>query len=186
MKSSLTALVTAWRGAAAALVLFTFMLAHGLLETARDALFIATLGPEQLAWAYLTIAATALGAVAIVRYCLGARDSRRILIGLLAVAAAGTGALALTLSFAPSLVFVLYVWTGLVATLVVPSFWVVVERSVVVANAKRSFAAVATGGGLGALAGTALATAVGRVLPAEYLVGLAALALAGAARLALV
>jgi AAA family ATP:ADP antiporter len=185
MMARLAASVRGCAGVASAVVLFAFMLAHGLLETARDALFIATLGPEQLAWAYLAIAVTALAAVALVRGWIGARDSRRILIGVLAAAAFGTALLAWLLAVVPSAVFVLYVWTGLVATLVVPTFWLTVERATVVTNAKRSFAAIAAGGGLGALLGSALAAVLGRLVPTQQLVALAAVVLGVAALLAL-
>jgi len=41
-------------------VLFAIMVAHTMLETARDALFLARLGPDDLAWVYLAMAAIAL------------------------------------------------------------------------------------------------------------------------------
>ena len=44
--------------AAAFVTLFGLVAAHTLLETARDALFLARLPPSQLPWAYLAIAAT--------------------------------------------------------------------------------------------------------------------------------
>jgi len=37
------------------------MAAHTLLETARDALFLARLPPSRLAWVYLAIAVVILG-----------------------------------------------------------------------------------------------------------------------------
>ncbi|HSK03991.1 MAG TPA: hypothetical protein VK932_22210, partial [Kofleriaceae bacterium] len=127
-------------------VLFAIMAAHALLETARDALLLANLGPDRLAWAYVAIAALAIGAMAIVRRWRGARHPRRLLVGFLAFAALGTGALAAGLARAPALAFALYVWTGLVATLVVPSFWLVVERDLRAGEAKRTFGALAAGG----------------------------------------
>ena len=169
---------------APALVLFAFMLAHGLLETARDALFLTRIGPDRLAWAYLAIAAIALLAVVLLRDRLRNRDLRRILVGMLAGAALGTFAIAITVSLAPSIVFVLYVWTGLVATLVVPCFWLVVERTAIVSDAKRTFATIAAGGGIGALAGSGTAAVVGSLLGAEVLVVIAAVVLAAAALVA--
>jgi uncharacterized glyoxalase superfamily protein PhnB len=44
------------------------------------------------------------------------------------------------------MVFVLYVWTGFIATLVVPSFWVAIDRSLRIAEAKRVFGALGEGG----------------------------------------
>ncbi|CAN5902439.1 hypothetical protein BH11MYX3_BH11MYX3_15760 [soil metagenome] len=163
---------------APALVLFGIMLAHGLLETARCALFLVHLGPDQLAWAYLAIAGTALGAVTVVRRVRAEGDPRSTLIGFLAIAAIGTGVLAATITMAPSVVFILYVWSGLVATLLVPSFWMVIDRAVRLADAKRLFAAIGAGGTLGALVGSAVATALSNAMEPRILVTVAAAALA--------
>ena len=163
---------------APAVVLFCIMAAHGLLETARDALFLVHLGPNQLAWAYLAIAVTALGAVAAVRKFRVASEPRSTLIGFLIVATVGTGVLAATLMVSSSIVFVLYVWTGLVATLLVPCFWMVVDRSVRLADAKKSFAAIGAGGVLGALVGSALAAGLAQLVAPQHLVTAAACMLA--------
>jgi hypothetical protein len=165
----------------AAVVLGGVMAAHAVLETARDALFLTRLGADRLAWAYLAIAAAAVVAVGVLRRCAGPRDPRRVLIGLVAVAAAGTTGLALTIALAPSIVFVLYVWTGLVAALVVPAFWIVVDRSLRITDAKRVFAGIAAGGSVGALAGSALAAGLTRVVAACHLVTAAAVVLAAVA-----
>lgn len=163
---------------APAALLFGIMVAHALLETARDALFLAHLGPELLASAYLAIAAVAMLAVTAVRRWGGVRDPRRMLLTFLVVAVAGTTVLAVAIPIAPSVVFVLYVWTGLVATLVVPTFWTLIDRSLRVSEAKRVFAAIGAGGVLGAMVGSAIAGLLGRVLPAYHLVTAGALAFA--------
>lgn len=162
------------------LVLFAIMLAHALLETARDALFLAKLGADVLALAYLAIAAVALVAVLACRRWSRGRHPRRMLLVFLMFATAGTSALAATIAWAPALAFVLYVWTGLVATLVVPMFWLTIDSRLGIDEAKRSFAAVAAGGGLGALAGSALSTGLARFLPAHWLLTASAVALVGA------
>jgi AAA family ATP:ADP antiporter len=167
-------------------VLFAVMAAHGLLETARDAIFLASLGPDRLASAYLAIAAAALGAMRLARRWRAARHPRRLLIGFLAFAALGTGAIAATLGRAPELAFALYVWTGLVATLVVPSFWLAVERGLRVGEAKRALGALAAGGTAGMLAGSAAAAALGGLIPARHLVTAAAVVFALAATAAAV
>ncbi|HET7506473.1 MAG TPA: HEAT repeat domain-containing protein [Kofleriaceae bacterium] len=166
---------------APAAVLFTILVAHALLETARDALFLARLGPDRLAWAYIAMASVALLAVAAVRRWGGGRDPRRLLIAFLGVAVVGTAALAATIAAARSAVFVLYVWTGLVATLVVPAFWTVIDRSLRVAEAKQVFGAIGAGGVLGAMVGSAIAGALGRVVLAQHLVTAGALAFGAAA-----
>lgn len=165
---------------APAAVLFAILVAHALLETARDALFLARLGPDRLAWAYVAMASAALLAVAAVRRWGGGRDPRRMLLAFLGLAVAGTSVLAATIATARPAVFVLYVWTGLVATLVVPSFWTVVDRSLRVTEAKQVFGAIGAGGVLGAMVGSAIAGALGRVVAAQYLVTAGALAFGGA------
>jgi AAA family ATP:ADP antiporter len=157
-------------------VLFAILVAHALLETARDALFLARLGPERLAWAYLAIAGAALLAVTGVRRWAGVIDPRRILIAFLGVAVVGTTVLAAVIAAASWAVFVLYVWTGLVATLVVPAFWTLLDRSLRVAEAKRVFAVIGAGGVLGAMVGSMIAAGLGRVLDARYLVTAGAIA----------
>jgi ATP:ADP antiporter, AAA family len=166
---------------ASAIVLFAIMLGHALLETARDALFLANLGPERLASAYVVIAGVALAAVFVMRRWSGARHPRRMLIGFLAIATLGTGILAATLSSEPSLAYALYVWTGLVATLVVPTFWLVVDRGLRIGEAKKTFGLLAAGGGLGALVGSALATGLARFVDARHLVTTSAVVFALAA-----
>lgn len=162
---------------APALVLFAIMLAHALLETARDALFLTRLGPERLASAYVAIAITALAVVWVLRKRLGHTDPRRTLTVLLVASSAGTALLGATLGI-QTIVFALYVWTGLVATLVVPTFWVMVDRGIFVGDAKRTFAVVAAGGSVGALVGSGLAAGLGRIVQPEVLVFLSAIALA--------
>jgi ATP:ADP antiporter, AAA family len=155
-------------------VLFAIMFAHALLETARDALFLTHLGPEKLASAYLAIAVTAMITVGLVRRLTGVHDPRRMLMVFLALALIGTAVLAMTIALAPSVVFALYVWTGFVATLVVPMFWTLIDRSVAVSEAKRMFGAIGAGGVLGAMCGSALAGVLGSVVSAYALVTVAA------------
>jgi len=155
-------------------VLFAILFAYALLETGRDALFLARLGAQQLAIAYVAMAGCALVAVAVVRRA-RLRDPRRMLIAFLVVGAIGTAALAATVAGSRPVVFALYLWTGFVATLVVPSFWTAIDRSVKIGEAKRAFGAIGAGGVAGSLCGSALASALGRLVAARYLVTAAAL-----------
>jgi ATP/ADP translocase len=159
-------------------LLFGILFGYAILETARDALFLAHLGPQLLAAAYLAIAGVALAAVAAVRTWTRTSDPRRMLLSFLTLAVVGTALLALLIPTEPKFIFVLYVWTGLVATLVVPSFWTLIDRTLRVGEAKRWFAAIGAGGVLGAMFGSALAGALGRVLAPTHLVTTSALALA--------
>jgi AAA family ATP:ADP antiporter len=155
---------------APAIVLFLVMVAHSILETARDALFLTRLGPDRLGWAYVGIAAISLVAVMLVRRFRGVREARAMLLVFLVLATAGTTILAFALTQSPWAAFVLYVWTGTIATLVVPAFWLVIERDVRIGDAKRILGAIAAGGTLGALTGSGIASLLGHFVDARYLV----------------
>jgi AAA family ATP:ADP antiporter len=156
-------------------VLFAILVAHSLLETARDALFLAELGPQHLASAYAAMAVCALAALALVRR-VHLVDPRRLLVTFLVVAVVGTAGIAVAVTRSTSAVFVLYMWTGFVATLVVPTFWTAIDRSLRIGEAKRVFGAIGAGGVLGAMIGSALASALGRIMPASQLVMAGAIA----------
>lgn len=173
--SRLEQLRTRRPGLAPALVLFSILVAHAVLETARDALFLSRLGPHHLASAYLAMAGCAVGAVLLVR-ALGIRNARAMLIRFLLCATGGTAVLAAVIAGSSSAVFVLYVWTGFIITLVVPSFWATVDRLSQIAEAKRVFGLIGAGGVLGAMTGSAVAGALGRAMPASHLVTVGAVA----------
>ena len=155
---------------APATVLFLVMVAHAILETARDALFLTRLGPDRLGYAYVAIAGLALLAFVAVRRWARIREARTLLLVFLLFAVAGTTVLAFALTRSGWAAFVLYVWTGLVITLVIPAFWLVIERDIGIGEAKRVFAAVAAGGALGALVGSMIASVLGHFVDPEHLV----------------
>ena len=72
--------------ALAFLSLFTFMTAHGMLETARDALFLSRLPAARLPWVYFAMAGAGLAALWLARraprrsggQAIGRRRRRRI------------------------------------------------------------------------------------------------------------
>lgn len=169
---------------APALVLFAFLTGHAILETARDALFLARLGAHRLAFAYLAMAGLAVLTVAIARGRRARPAPHLHLARVLAVGSIGTAAIAALLPVATAATFALYVWTGLVATAVLPAFWAVVDRSLAFSDAKRAVARIGAGGSLGSLAGSALAAVLSRLVPPGYLVTVGALVFAGAGTLA--
>jgi len=162
-------------GFAPAFVLFTILVAHAVLETARDALFLSRLGAHHLASAYLAMAACAVGAVLLVR-ALGVRNARGMLIRFLLCATGGTAVLAAVITRSSSAVFAFHVWTGFIITLVVPSFWTAIDRISQITDAKRVFGLIGAGGVLGAMTGSAIAAALGRTLAAHHLVTVGAIA----------
>lgn len=154
------------------------MAAHALTETARDALFLSGLDADQLPYAYLAIAGLAALVVRVNQKMLArSQDKRLLLAGSLGFAAVVDVALGIAEIQGPAALFGLYVWTGLVATVVVVQFWLLLDDVVTVTQAKRIFGPVAAGGVVGALLGSFLAE---RVLsfgadPHSLLVGAGAL-----------
>jgi AAA family ATP:ADP antiporter len=146
------------RAAAAFLTLFGLLAAHALLETARDALFLARLPASQLPWTYLAIAATA-AAVSQLPW-----PSRRTWLGqrplsvvLLATAAVTAGMWALGPAGNAWKLHALYVWTGVNATVTGLQLWLILAELWSFRQAKRVFPAITIGGLLGGVAGGALA-----------------------------
>lgn len=165
--------------AGAVLTLFGMSAAHALLETARDALFLARLPAAQLPWAYLAIAVAAAG-LARLPMPGGRAPGRRTLSAMLLAAAAITAAFWATgTANRPWLLRGLYVWTGVNATLTGLQFWYVAGSLWTVTQAKRAYRWVVFGGLLGSVAGAAFARALASAGPAERLL------LASAAVLAL-
>ncbi len=141
------------------LALFGILAGHTLLETARDALFLARLPPSQLPWVYLAIAGLAFG------MGLGSWKRPRLLSGrydlsvLLVACALVTFAFwrFSSLSRSAWTLYALYVWSGLVGTLTGMQFWLVLGELYTVTQAKRIYSVVGLGSVLGAIAGAAIA-----------------------------
>src|SRR6266704_3421585 len=140
------------RGAVAAfLTIFGILAAHTLLETARDALFLARLPASRLPSVYLTFAA--------VTFLFWLTRSWR----------------------SPAALYALYVWTGLVGSLAVLQFWLVLGDLYTVTQAKRIYGLIGTGSLLGAVAGAGLARFLAASSAASVLVLAAAVTMAATA-----
>src|SRR5213594_133326 len=164
---------------AAFLTLFGILAGHTLLETARDALFLARLAPSQLPWVYLAMAVVAVGLALGPGH--GARGLTRThhLSQLLLSCAAVTFLFWLFGSWAnPWALRALYIWTGLVGTLAGLQFWLVLGEMYTITQAKRIYRVVGLGSVLGAVAGAGVARLVSASLPTSYLVLASAAALA--------
>ncbi|HEX9186499.1 MAG TPA: HEAT repeat domain-containing protein, partial [Vicinamibacteria bacterium] len=167
------------RGTVAAfLTIFGTLAAHTLLETARDALFLARLPASRLAVVYLLIAFVAVGVAQVPwgrRRPTGAFALSRLLL---------LGAVVTFLFWvlgrgqSPTELYALYVWTGLLGSMAVLQFWMVLGDLYTLTQAKRLYSFVWTGSLLGATVGAALA----RLLAERA--GAPALVLAAAALLA--
>jgi hypothetical protein len=162
---------------AAFLTIFGTLAGHTLLETARDALFLARLPASHLAFVYLAIAAAA---VAVAQVPWGRkRASGAYGLSLLL----GAGAIVTFLFWlvlrgeSPLEIYALYVWTGLLGSLAVLQFWMVLGDLYTLGEAKRLYSLVWTGSLLGATAGAAAARLLAQGAPSSTLVLAAAIVL---------
>jgi AAA family ATP:ADP antiporter len=151
--------------------LFLVMAGHATLEAARDALFLATLPATLLPWAYLAMAVLALLATRLNRAALARFSRRRALSTSLLVGAAITVCFWIFSSLAGSAfsLVAFYVWTGLLATVVVVQFWLLLGDVVDLAQAKRIYAVIGAGGLAGATLGSAMASGLLLFLPSQSL-----------------
>jgi ATP:ADP antiporter, AAA family len=167
------------RGTVAAfLTIFGTLAAHTLLETARDALFLARLPASRLAVVYLLIALVAVGLTQVPwgrRRSTGAFALGRLLL-LGAVVTLVFWALGRGQS--PVELYALYVWTGLFGSMAVLQFWMVLGDLYTLTQAKRLYSLVWTGSLLGATVGAALARLLAERAGASALVLAAAVVLA--------
>ncbi len=166
------------RGTVAAfLTIFGTLAGHTLLETARDALFLARLPASQLAIVYLLIALVAVGLAQVPwgrRRAAGSFALSRLL---------GLGA-AVTFAFwlvgrwqSPVELYALYVWTGLLGSLAVLQFWMILGDLFTLTQAKRLYSLVWAGSLLGATVGALAARMLAGRAPAASLVLAAAVVL---------
>lgn len=156
-----------------ALSLAGIVAAHVALETARDAIFLTTLGPHHLAFVYLAMAALAalVGRFELfVERVLGRTNS---LILSLMLTAMGT-TLFYVADKSDALTFALYLWTGLSGTLLLLQFWLFAATRFDGAQGRRLYGLIAAGGVLGAVVGGALSSVFARFFDVESLLAVAA------------
>ncbi|MEL6547669.1 MAG: hypothetical protein AAFQ82_23800, partial [Myxococcota bacterium] len=151
--------------------LFAMVAGHSILETARDALFLAKIPASQLPIAYFAIAVL----IATVGQLTGALRNwvsrSSLLPGALAVCAALTSLFWFVLDGASgTMLFALYIWSGLVGTFVVGLFWIRVGDLFDVGQAKRLFPLIGIGGVAGATAGSILAGALLSTFESRHLI----------------
>lgn len=161
------------------LTLFGILAGHTLLETARDALFLARLPSSQLPWVYLAIALVAvLFSAGSWKRPRGRYDLSLLLVGCAIVTFAFWAFSSLQRS--AWTLYALYVWSGLVGTLTGLQFWLMLGDLYTVTQAKRIYRVIGTGSLLGAVAGAGVARWITAYHPPQVLVFAAALAFAAA------
>lgn len=154
----------------ATLTLFLLMAAHTLMETGRDALFLANIPVEHLPWVYIVVAFSAVGLSRLVANGTTHTSPRTRLILLQILAATSVLAFWSALSGSgPWLYYALYVWSGVISGVVVVTFWMLLGDLFTITQGKRLFASIAIGGSFGALAGSGLANGLAPTLGADSL-----------------
>ncbi|MEO7331210.1 MAG: HEAT repeat domain-containing protein [Minicystis sp.] len=163
-------------------VLLLITAGHTLSETARDALFLARIAPTRLPWVYLGLAL--VGAIVGMRPRAPA-SPRRLGVALLASATV-TATFGFVLEGpAIALVYALYLWTGIFASVITVELWMLLGRLHTATQAKRLYSLIGAGSVLGAVVGSATSRLLAeRLTPAPMLFG-AALLIALSAPLAL-
>jgi hypothetical protein len=163
--------------------LMAIMTAHSVMETARDTLFLSSLPAAELPRAYLAIALLAIVELKIhERVVRRVRDRRTLLAASLVFGSLVTlGFWGLLEERGAWARFGFYVWTGLLITVVLIEFWLLLDEAVTVTQAKRIFPAIAAGGVGGAVLGSLLAEGLLRVISPAGLVLVAAVILVVAA-----
>src|SRR5690348_11082287 len=116
---------------------------HTVLETARDALFLARLPATHLPFVYLAIAALSLLAARADSRAAAAPAARALAIWT-ALAAFGTFGLWSLVPDTPTGghafgLYALYVWSGLVAAIVLVRFWSLLAEALSITQAKRLY-----------------------------------------------
>jgi len=181
--------------AIAFLFLTALIASHALLETARDALFLARLPATQLPVMYLAIAGSSLVIARLESRVRRWIPQRFALVIWTVLAAVGTATFWLFLpehrqtgnqlgDLSRFGLYALYIWTGIIAALVLLHFWSRLADAVSVTQAKRLYPLIGSGSVVGALTGSALASAIARYLGAEPLLLAAAVGFAISAGLA--
>jgi AAA family ATP:ADP antiporter len=138
-----------------AALLFLLVGAHGLLETARDSLFLVEQPISRLPWLYLAVTAGVLVLTPVQRRLWSGRV--HVALSLTLVAAAAVTLAFWVLAAARWTVLGFYVWTALFSSLVFVQFWLTADEAFSVEEAKRAFGFIAAGGLVGAVSGTGLA-----------------------------
>ena len=147
--------------------------AHTIAETARDALFLQRIPTRWLSLVYLTLAGLAVIALAGNARVVRRLGRRQALVSTLMVAAFGT-TMFYVLRTTDAAAFALYLWTGLLGTVVVAQFWLLAATYFTSSEAKRLYGLVAAMGALGALLGALSATGLLYLISVERLLPIAA------------
>jgi len=158
------------------ITLFGFMGAHSLLETARDALFLAETSASRLPFVYMAIAVVSL----LLTQFYGAdkaNGGRGLGSWLVGAGVVTLGFWGLVFASGTWVFYGLYVWSGVIATLILIRFWLLLADRFTATEAKRVFAVIGLGSVLGAIVGSATAAVLSTLIGAHHLILASALML---------
>ncbi len=130
---------------------------HTLLETARDAFFLAKMPVSRLPWMYLIIVVLALG---LSQIRAARADSKWGVAGALGVGAVITTGFWTAMhggTARPSVLYAVYVWTGLFGSWAMVQIWTLLGRAHTMTQAKRLYGFIGVGAVLGGVVGAVLA-----------------------------
>ncbi len=147
--------------------------AHTLLETARDALFLAKVPASRLVWVYAMFAVIAIIVARVgIRPAKDGTQKNRVAPGLV-VGACVTLGFWIVMSASHStplwMLYALYLWPGVFGAWIIGNLWSAIGAVLTVAQAKRLFGFVGAGAVLGALLGAGLSRAMTSALAPEQL-----------------
>ncbi|MBT8493848.1 MAG: HEAT repeat domain-containing protein [Deltaproteobacteria bacterium] len=162
-----------WTGFVCLLVMIG---SHSILETARDALFLASIPAARLPWMYIAIAVLSLMVTQLQQRASSSMAGRSALSLWAFLAAVVTGGFWLALPLLGEAgLYALYVWSGVLTTLVLVHFWTLLGDLFSVTQAKRLYGLIGAGSVIGAIIGSGLAGALARSYDGRHLVLAAAL-----------
>ncbi|MFT6398719.1 MAG: AAA family ATP:ADP antiporter [Bradymonadia bacterium] len=150
----------------ASVTLFALMLAHALLETARDALFLASIPPSRLPLVYLGVAAASLSVAALQERGPG---GKKPLAGWLVLSGLVTIGFQPLLTGATWALYALYIWSAVVVTVALSRLFLLLGSRFTASQAKRVYAVIGAGSVVGAISGSAIASQLANVLPTSML-----------------
>lgn len=152
------------------LFLAVFVGSHAVLETGRDALFLSRIPAAQLPFMMAAIAALSLLVNSLQDTFARMRARRTITVMALFAGIFTAGVWLLLGVLDDAGLYILYVWSGVVATLVLLRFWTLMGDLFSVSQAKRLFGLISTGAVVGAIGGSSVATALaGRIPTATFI-----------------
>jgi hypothetical protein len=119
---------------------FFVLVAHALLETARDALFLSNVPAARLPWMYLALAALGICVSEVAARTSRRADVRWLLLRSQTIAAVGTLVMTALLNQRSVVVFyVLYLWVGVASMSVLVRYWQHLSGTFTATDAKRLF-----------------------------------------------